>query len=109
MCENVSIWLFWLIWILLPTFAHCFQEALFRKENGVYFANNVLKTEDTSSEMECCSNCLQDKSCTSVNYKTSGDYQGFCELHAETLEDYPQNGIENHEFSYFEKLKVKVN
>ena len=105
----ICIWLFWNIWILSPNFASCFREAVFYKEKGVYFANHVIETEETSSELECCSLCLVQTPCTSVNYKSSGDREGLCELNDRILKDFPHHGTKNSEYIYFEKLRVQVN
>ncbi len=108
--KTTSTWLFFTTaWILLPSFAQRFHQVFFYKQKGVYFASYAFKTEHTSSEIECCSYCLQETWCASANYKTSGDYQGLCDLNVETMENFPQNGIKNSEFYYFKKLNVQVN
>ena len=105
-----SIWLFFNVWMLFPNFVHFFCEAvLFYKQEGVYFANHVMKSENTSSELERCSYCLRQTLCTSVNYKSSGDNEGFCELNEKALKDFPYHGTKNSEYCYNEKMHVQVN
>ena len=100
--------LFLFTWITSSSFVHCFQEAFFRKETAIYFADHAFKTEFTSSETECCGHCLEDASCTSVNFKTVGDHQGLCELNANILEDFPQDRKQDYDYCYFQKYKAKV-
>ena len=100
--------LFLFTWITSSSFVHCFQEAFFRKETAIYFADHAFKTEVTSSETECCGYCLEDASCMSVNFKTVGDHQGLCELNANILEDFPQDKKQNYGYCYFQKYKAKV-
>lgn len=95
-------------WIISSRFVHCFQEAFFRKETAVYFADHAFKREAKSSEIECCGYCLEDASCVSVNYKLAGDHQGLCELNANTLEDFPHDRKQDYDYCYFQKHKVQV-
>ena len=95
--------LFLFIWITSSSFVHCFQEAFFRKETAIYFADHAFKTETTSSG----GYCIEDASCMSVNFKTVGDRQGLCELNANILEDFPQDRKQDYD-CYFQKYKAQV-
>ena len=39
------------------------------------------------SEMKCGLHCAENKSCTSINYKTSGSNRGRCELNNKAVEE----------------------
>ena len=63
------------------------EQAMFERREQQYLANHVMATKQTDSELECGLHCLADKSCTSVNYKTSGIGKGRCELNDKTVEE----------------------
>ena len=106
--QSIFVLVFLLISSLPSSFAYCFQEALFRKETGVFLAGHTLKTEVESSEIECCGQCLEDASCMSVNYKIAGDHQGLCELNANIFEDFPQDRKQDYDYCYFQKFEAQV-
>ena len=61
-----------------------FEQAIFERNEQKYLANHVIETKQAGSELECGLHCIADKSCTSINYKTSGDGKGRCELNNKT-------------------------
>ena len=61
-----------------------FEQAIFERNEQKYLANHVIETKQAGSELECGLHCIADKSCTSINYKTSGDGKGRCELNNRT-------------------------
>ena len=63
------------------------KQAIFKRNEQKYLANHVIETKQAGSELECGLHCLADKSCTSVNYKTSGIGKGLCELNDKTVEE----------------------
>ena len=65
------------------------EQTIFRRREQEYLADHVIETKQTGSELECGLHCLADKSCTSVNYKTSGIGKGQCELNDKTVEETP--------------------
>ena len=62
------------------------QQAIFKRNKQKYLANHIIETKQADSELKCGIHCLADKSCTSVNYKTSGIGKGRCELNDKTVE-----------------------
>ena len=62
------------------------QQAIFKRNKQKYLANHIIETKQADSELKCGIHCLGDKSCTSVNYKTSGIGKGRCELNDKTVE-----------------------
>ena len=59
----------------------------FKKSEQKYLANHVIETKQADSELECGFYCAADKSCASINYKTSGIGKGRCELNDKTVEE----------------------
>ena len=48
-------------------------ETMFKRNEQKYLAGHVIETKQAQSEMECGLHCIEsEKSCTSVNFKTSG-------------------------------------
>jgi hypothetical protein len=84
----ISTWTLILIFFLILTKRGDGQEeAVFRRKVGKYLANYVIRTENTTSEMECGIHCSADSVCASVNYKTSGTDKGLCELNSKALDE----------------------
>ena len=63
------------------------EQAIFRRKEQTYFANHVVNTKQTESELECGMHCITNGLCASVNYKMSGIGKGLCELNNETLQE----------------------
>ena len=70
----------------------CSHQALFKREVGQYLANNAIRTEQTNSELDCSALCSRESSCVAVNYKTSGENRGMCELKNKDLQDAAEDG-----------------
>ena len=79
------------------------KQAIFKRNEQKYLANHVIETKQAGSELECGLHCLADKSCTSVNYKTSGIGKGLCELNDKTVEETSNvdEKIHDPEFDHF--------
>ena len=76
------------------------KQAFFRRNEQKYLANHVIETKQADSELECGLHCVGDGSCASVNYKTSGDGKGRCELNDKTLQEIPDEGRRDPEFTH---------
>ena len=100
-----------MIWIVIQIvtyrveIGHCSLQAFFQRKEGKYLANNVLKTQQTASELDCAGLCSRERSCVSVNYKKSGENQGLCELNTKTLEDSKENVVEMSGFINLQIIK----
>ena len=82
----------------------CFNnKVMFRRQEGTYLANNVIKTDKTSNEFECGALCSRESSCVSINYKKSGSDKGKCELNDKLMEAGQKQG--NYEYDYLELVK----
>ena len=46
-----------------------------------------METKQADSELKCGFYCAKNQSCTSINYKTSGEGKGRCELNNKTVEE----------------------
>ena len=77
---------FVLITIIQPRESLASEEILFKKSEQQYLSNHVMETKKTESELICGLYCAAEKSCTSINYKTSGSDKGQCELNDKTVE-----------------------
>ena len=62
-------------------------EVRFQKSEHKYLANHVMETTQVDSETKCAFRCAANKSCTSINYKTSGSDKGRCELNNKTVDE----------------------
>ena len=71
---------------------------LFRRTEKKYLANHVIETKQADSEFECGIHCVENKSCASVNYKTSGVGKGRCELNNKITRAVPEEDTHNPEF-----------
>ena len=76
---------FWMA-ITQPGESLASEEAIFKRNEQKYLANHVIETKQAGSELDCGLHCIADKSCASVNYKTSGVGKGRCELNNKTVE-----------------------
>ncbi|XP_028398876.1 lactadherin-like [Dendronephthya gigantea] len=85
------------------------HQAVFRKEQQKYLANHVIDTKHAHTESECYIYCVRDKSCVSVNFKTSGTGEGLCELNSKTLQEisYADESKHNAEFNHLYKVEKK--
>ena len=63
------------------------EEAILKRNEQRYLTDHVIETKQAGTELECGLHCLADKSCTSVNYKTSGIGKGLCELNYKTVKE----------------------
>ena len=66
------------------------------------------------SEKKCAYRCAVNKSCTSINYKTSGSGKGRCELNNKTVDepDDVDEKIDHPEFNHLaviERVSVQFN
>ena len=87
----------------------CTKEALFRRRAGKYLANYVIHTETVENEFNCVTYCVDHITCASVNYKTSGNDKGLCELNSEAIDDSTNEGTDNSEYDYLEKVRKIFN
>ena len=78
------------------------DQTIFKRREQEYLADHVIETKQADSELECGLHCLADKSCTSVNYKTSGIGKGRCELNDKTVKETPEvdHKIHHPEFNH---------
>ena len=83
------------------------KQAIFKRNEQKYLADHVIETKQADSELECGLHCNADKSCTSVNYKTSGIGKGRCELNNKTVEEMTKvdDTIHDPEFSHLAVMK----
>ena len=83
------------------------KQITFKRNEQEYLANHVIETKQADSELECGSHCIEDKSCASVNYKTSGVGKGRCELNSKTVEKTVQvyDKIHDPEFNHLVVIK----
>ena len=76
------------------------KQAFFHKTEQKVLANYVIETKQADSELECGLHCVGDGSCASVNYRTSGDGKGRCELNDKTLQEIPDEGTRDPDFTH---------
>ena len=83
------------------------EEAIFKRNERKYLANNAIEIKQAESELECGLYCIADKSCTSVNYKTSGIGKGRCELNNKTAGETSDidDKIHDPEFNHLPVIK----
>ena len=74
------------------------KEVRFLKSEQKYLKNHVVETKQAKSELKCGFYCAKNKSCTSINYKTSGDDKGQCELNNKT--SHVDDKIHDPEFNH---------
>ena len=89
-----------LIFISKITQVMCTEQAYFLRKEQKYLANHVIETKQADSDLECGLHCVADGSCASVNYKTSGDGKGRCELNDKTLQEIPDEETQDPEFTH---------
>ncbi len=82
------------------------RRALFGRHEQKYLANHVLETRQAETELECGMHCVGHGSCASVNYKTSGNGIGLCELNEKTLREISDGSMHNPEFNYLYIIKT---
>ena len=92
------------VWIAITQLEESFasEQAIFKKSEQKYLADHVIEKKQANGEVECGLHCIADKSCTSVNYKTSGIGKGRCELNNRTAEETSDihDKIHHPEFNY---------
>ncbi|CAB4015897.1 Hypothetical predicted protein [Paramuricea clavata] len=78
------------------------SQAFLRINKEKYLANQVIEIKQAKTELECLMHCLGERSCASVNYKTSGINKGLCELNSKTLQEASDadGSIHNPEFNH---------
>ena len=83
------------------------DQTIFKRNEQEYLANHVIETKQADSELDCGLHCIADKSCASVNYKTSGVGKGRCELNNKTVEKTPDvdDKIHDPEFNHLVVIK----
>ena len=94
-----------LIFIFQISQGVCTEQAIFLRNEEKYLANHVIETKQAGSEFECGLHCVADRSCTSVNYKTSGVGKGRCELNNKTLREVPDEETHNPDFVHLAVVK----
>ena len=77
-------------------------EVRFQKSEQKYLANHVMETRQVDSAKKCAFGCAANKSCMSINYKTSGSDKGRCELNNKTVDktDDVDEKIDHPEFNH---------
>ena len=78
------------------------EQAFFLRNDGKYLANHVIETKQADSEFDCTIHCVAHGSCASVNYKTAGIDKGRCELNDKTLQEIPDEGTYDPEFTHLD-------
>ncbi len=84
------------------------RQAVFRRNEKKYLANHVFETRQAETELECGMQCVGHGSCASVNYKTSGNGKGLCELNSKTLREISDvdRSMHNPEFNHLYIIKT---
>ncbi len=82
------------------------SQAVFRIKKQKYLANHVLETRQAETELECGMHCVGHGSCASVNYKTSGNGKGLCELNKKSLREISDESMHNPEFNHLYIIKT---
>ena len=83
----------------------CTKQALLLRNEGKYLANHIIETKQADSEFECGTNCVANKACMSVNYKTSGVGIGRCEINDKTVREVPDEERRDPEFIHLAVFK----
>ena len=87
----------------------CFyKKVMFRRQEGTFLADNVIRTDKTSNEFECGAICSKESTCVSINYKKSGSDKGKCELNNKLMEDSEANRRMDREYDYLELVSDAV-
>ena len=76
------------------------EQVRFLKSEQKYLANHVMETKQADSELKCGYYCAKNKSCTSINYQTSGNDTGRCELNNKTIEETSDDKIHEPKFNH---------
>ncbi|XP_028391509.1 ficolin-1-like [Dendronephthya gigantea] len=91
---------------LVFVLGECSKQVVFQINKQKYLANHVFETKQAEFEFECGLLCARHESCASINYKTSGEDKGRCELNNKTVKartDYDEET--NHEFNHLVIIK----
>ena len=97
-----------LIFILKIPQVVCTEQTYFLRTEQKYIANHIIDTKQADNEFECGIHCVADGSCASVNYKTSGEDKGRCELNDKTLQEIPDGGTHDPEFTHLAAVDKDV-
>ena len=88
-------------------------EVRFEKSEQKYLSNHTMETTQVDSEKKCVFRCAKNKSCTSINYKTSGSDKGKCELNNKTVDETDvDEKIDHSEFNHLaviERVSMQYN
>jgi hypothetical protein len=98
----------WLAFLLVASKQFCSpttQNALNYRHRGKYLRNHVIRTTIAMTESDCAVYCLKDEECASVNYKTTGENLGLCELNNTTLSEACTYSEDNQEFNNLQILQ----
>ena len=114
MMVNLSTCAFVFLWMAKVQPGECLasKQAIFKKSEHKYLADHLIETKHADDEMECSSYCAAEKSCMSVNFKTSGIGKGRCELNNKTVEETSDvdDKIHHPEFNHLAVIKrVSIN
>ncbi|XP_028403162.1 uncharacterized protein LOC114525901 [Dendronephthya gigantea] len=92
--------------VFVLALSDCSKEAVFRINKQKYLANHTIEINQTEFEFECGLLCARHESCASINYKTSGEDKGRCELNNKTNEDDDDEKTD-HEYNHLVMIKSK--
>ena len=76
------------------------KEVIFRVNKQEYLANHVIETKQAESELECGMHCVGKESCSSANFKISGDGKGLCELNRKAQGQESSERLQKSEFNH---------
>ena len=100
----LSIYTVILVWITTTQLEESLAcgELRFHKSVQKCLASHVMETTQVDSEKKCAFRCAANKSCASINYKTSGLDKGRCELNNKTVDetDDADEKIDRPEFNH---------
>ena len=98
----------WKVFLVLFSLFVCAMQSankvLFRKTEGRYLKDSMIRITMATNEFECGAVCSHEPLCVSVNYKNCGKEKGKCELNYRMLQDSEDaKYFKNPEYSYLEK------
>ena len=106
-CLSICALIF--VWMATAKPRESLAFAIFKRNEQKYLADHVVETEQAHSEFECGLRCIvSEKSCMSVNFKTSGIGKGRCELNNKTVEETSDvdDKIHHPEFNHLALMKL---
>ena len=80
------------------------KQAWFQKKKETCLLNHVYKRKQTDNEFACSLSCARNESCRSVNYKTSGNDKGLCELNTGNEKSEVERKVHDTEFNFLAKI-----